>query len=141
VGPEVVQEAEEAGAVDAEGYEVEAGRGAGPAGLAGEEGELGAAVIAGDHERTVGVLGPVFVLREDGEAQRPLVPAGGFVAVGNEELDVIDLVHLEHGPPQGSFLGDPGGDHKAFTWYSSRRVDRSGFLEVDRIQGRGVSLR
>jgi hypothetical protein len=37
------------------------------------------------------------VLGEYRESQGLLIPAGGFVAIGNEELDVIDLSTVNMG--------------------------------------------
>src|SRR3712207_5838078 len=38
---------------------------------------------------------PVFYLAHDFEAQHPLVPVGGLVAVGDEKLDVVYWPHAE----------------------------------------------
>ena len=97
----MVQKAEEPFGVHPEGDEVESCRGPVVAGLPGEERELGAALWSGDHQRPVRVLRPVLVLGDHGQAQRPLIPAGRFVAVVDEELDVVDLADGERGAWSG----------------------------------------
>jgi hypothetical protein len=39
----------------------------------------------------------VLEFGEDGEPERALVPAGALMTVGDEELDMVDLLDFEHG--------------------------------------------
>jgi len=59
--------------------------------LAREQGELGAAAVRGDHQRSTGVSGPAFGPRHGLQAQSAAVPGRGRGPIRDEELDVIKL--------------------------------------------------
>jgi hypothetical protein len=90
-----VDEALEVGPTDPERRQVKAGSFSGPLRHALEERQLGAAAIAGNHQRTPRVFGPVLVSRDDLEAEDTLVPLGRLMAVGDEQFDVVDLIDSE----------------------------------------------
>src|SRR5687767_14644088 len=60
-----------------------------------EQRELGAALIAGDHQRP-SAGGPRLELWNDLQPQHLLVPARCRISVGHEQLYVIDLKNTEH---------------------------------------------
>src|SRR5262245_6175066 len=89
--------------IDAESYEPEAGPGFRAIGCAPEQRQLRAAAIARDHQRSLWILRPEFIFRNDLQAQDPLVPLSRLVPVRHEQLHVIELEYAEsvHEQPRG----------------------------------------
>ncbi len=93
---DVSEERVEPGSRDAKGDEVDAHVRAITLRLAREQGELRPGA-GGEHQWTGRIVGPVFVLRRDGQPKRALVPRRRHAAIRNEQLDVIDLIDTELG--------------------------------------------
>jgi hypothetical protein len=55
-----------------------------------EQRQLGSAPIARDHQGPARIVGPLSILAHWFQAQNLPVPGGGFLPVGNKQLDVID---------------------------------------------------
>src|SRR5262245_54639432 len=58
--------------------------------LAGEQRELRHTAVAGNHQRTARIVGPVAALLDDLETQGARVPRRRFMPIRNEQLHVID---------------------------------------------------
>lgn len=71
-------------------------------GRSGKQRQLRVPTIRGDHQGSARVVRPVFVAGEDFQSEDPEVPRGRFMPIGNEELDVVDLIDSESHHPNAT---------------------------------------